>query len=136
MYAGIKLTKTLADLDAFALVQVRVKFVCAVNAEPPLVLESTAVPEGAVLENPFWPVSEHVTGNTLLLLQVSFVDAPLRTRVGSADNETVGGQRDSAGVVTEHTHVLLYVPVFVWPQEFAAEVHELPTEQEGAQVTV
>lgn len=82
------------------------------------------MPESAVLENPFWPVSVHAVA--LLLLHVSFVDVSLRTRIGSAESVTVGRHRESEGLAALQVPLHVIVPLLVWPHTFALEVHGFP----------
>ena len=89
-----------------------------------IAVESTAVPERAVDENPFCPVSEHEVA--ALLVQVSLVDVSLRTRVGSAERVTVGRHRVSEGVTAPQDPLQAMVPVVVWPHTLAAEVQLVP----------
>jgi len=89
-------------------------------------VESTPVPESAVEENPFCPVSEHDVAATLV--QVSLVEVSLRTRVGSAESVTVGRHWVSEGVTALQEPLQRMVPVPGIPQTFVAgtDAHALP----------
>jgi hypothetical protein len=89
---GTSVTVSLSVAAPYALVHRNVKVVSASIGNPLLVLDTTEPeatdPAATDKLRPFWPVN--VQPVAPLVVQLSVVEPPLRTRVGSAERDTVG----------------------------------------------